>query len=284
MKKILFFSVCIMLAACGTKKSNSAKIEENGYAEEVSTAIAEPEMTPEEQVIAYKFSVARAEYMGDGYFKVARNISSDDLDSLVYNALGEEANCRCDELTVWGVVDSCKWVVPAIYQTVERSLGYGAFVVSYTEWVHDWSGEYEYCDKDGQIRHLWRHQKLFAVYYNGKTFAGWDICDNFEPVTYHSRLYGAMNKFGDDEDCSFEWYPVSNTAYNNYLYVENGSHPFYTSYEVKKDGCLYMWNKYEGESFAEARANRSLPQSEKSLLIWDLFGGKTVYDPFVPVD
>ena len=280
MKKILFAAACIMLAACGTKESNSANVVEN--VKEVSEP-KEPEMTPEEEAVAQKFGVVKAKDMGNGYFKVAKYMSVAELDSLVYEALGEGANPKDDMSLVWGVVDSSEWIVPAVYQTVERSLGNASFVVSYTEWIHDWSGEYDYYTGDGRVEHPWRYQQLFAVYYNGKIFAGWDTKDNFELVTYKGKLYGAMNKFGIDDVQYLTWYTLGNEACNNYLYVECGSHPFYTSYEVK-DGLLYMWDQKQGNTFAEAKANKEMSQDEKSLLIFDLRKGKTLYDPFVPVD
>lgn len=280
MKKILFAAACIMLAACGTKESNSANVVEN--VKEVSEP-KEPEMTPEEETVAQKFGVVKAKDMGDGYFKVAKYMSVAELDSLVYEALGEGANPKDEMSLVWGVVDSSEWIVPAVYQTVERSLGNAAFVVSYTEWIHDWSGDYDYYTGDGRVESPWRYQQLFAVYYNGKIFAGWDTKDNFELVTYKGEPYGAMNKFDIDDVQYLTWYSLNNEPYNNYLYVESGSHPFYTSYEVK-DGLLYMWNQNQGNTFAEAKNNKEMSQDEKSLLIFDLRKSKTLYDPFVPVD
>ena len=280
MKKILFAAACIMLAACGTKESNSANVVEN--VKEVSEP-KEPEMTPEEEAVAQKFGVVKAKDMGDGYFKVAKYMSVAELDSLVYEALGEGANPKDEMSLVWGVVDSSEWIVPAVYQTVERSLGNAAFVVSYTEWIHDWSGDYDYYTGDGRVEHPWRNQQLFAVYYNGKIFAGWDTKDNFELLTYKGEPYGAMNKFDIDDVQYLTWYSLNNEPYNNYLYVESGSHPFYTSYEVK-DGLLYMWNQNQGNTFAEAKNNKEMSQDEKSLLIFDLRKGKTLYDPFVPED
>ena len=280
MNKNLVFVACIMLAACGTKESNSTQ-NDNDYTSARVETPAKPEMTPEEETVARNFEAVKAKDMGNGYFKVGKSIASEELDSLVYEALEKYANCKEKTSLVWGVVDAeGNWIVPAKYQSVERSLGYGAFVVSYTEWVKDWSGDYDYYGEGGQIEHPWRYQQLFAVYYNGKIVAGWDTSDKFETVTYSDKVCGFMHSGNG----FYDWYPLGNDdTFNHYLYVIAWTTPMYNKYEVK-DGKLYMWNTNIGETFAEAKANSEVPEEEKSVKIWDLRKGKCIYDPFVPTD
>lgn len=274
MNRIFILIIGILLISCGAKNSNTSKNAQKDLAR----------LEEKELMLAEKSGAFYIESMGDDYYKVAVSAPYAALDSAVVKVLGRSLHLEADTILAFGVIDSDgNWVVPAQYQDIDAHIGNGAFVCMYNIWSTDYNVLTSVYDKGEEVfLPVAHHIPMYAVYYDKRIVAGWEISSDFKPITVSEQVCGFMAAGNDDDDTYLYFYPldddyISKNVFNHWDEVDCSSLPHYTNYEVK-DNLLYMWGG--GQTFEAVQNNKNIPQHEKSLLIRDLKTQKVLYNPY----